>query len=407
MMQGWRKWMAAALLSAFCWPVSAALASGSADLNVAFIGDLSGSDAYKAQDALDGFRLGIKHLGGRLATVEFDLAWFDDRHNPEVARSLMEKLQRDLRPQFTLVAADPKIEATLAPMADEGHSFQLMLNPPPLSMAGKDCHSYVFSLAGLAETQHEAAGLYMTGQGFHRVLVAMPASAAAQNALDAFRRGYKGEVLTQVSHRGEMSFAAEIKDIAAKKPDAVYLLETGGKAVNFIREYDDKGLKDEMPLFGPLTSLDQSVLAGAAPSSLNLFSVGPWSEDLDSPSNRRLMSDFEGEYGRPASSYAAVGYDAAMLLDAALRGADRKFNNDEMIRTMLRRADFASTRPGFRFDTNQMPVQTYLLRSAQKDARGHMTNEQRGVLQKDMRDGHAGECPMRWVVDTPAQPAKP
>jgi branched-chain amino acid transport system substrate-binding protein len=235
----------------------------------------------------------------------------------------------------------------------------------------------------------------------------MPASAAAQNALDAFRRGYKGEVLTQVSHRGEMSFAAEIKDIAAKKPDAVYLLETGGKAVNFIREYDDKGLKDEMPLFGPLTSLDQSVLAGAAPSSLNLFSVGPWSEDLDSPSNRRLMSDFEGEYGRPASSYAAVGYDAAMLLDAALRGADRKFNNDEMIRTMLRRADFASTRPGFRFDTNQMPVQTYLLRSAQKDARGHMTNEQRGVLQKDMRDGHAGECPMRWVVDTPAQPAKP
>lgn len=404
MMRHWRKRMAAALLAAVCLPASAVLAAGNADLNLAFIGDLSGAGSHKAQDALDGFRLGVKHLGGRLGGVEFDLVWFDDNHNPDTARALMDKMQRDVKPQFTLVASDPDIIATLAPIAESAQSFLIALNSPPVSMAGWNCRPYVFSLAGLPDNQHEVAGQYMTAQGFHRVLVVLPQMPAAQAALDSFRRGFKGEVLVRQSRRGEMNFSAEMTEIADKKPDAVYLLETGGKAVNFIRQFDERGLKQDVPLLGAASVLDQSVLEGAAPASLNLFSVGSWSEDLDSPSNHRLMADFEGEYGRPASAYAAKGYDAAMLIDAALRGTDRKFNNDDMIRTALRRADFPSTRPGLRFDTNQMPIQSYMLLSAQRDAREHMVNEQRGVLQKDMRDGHAGECPMVWTPEPPPKP---
>jgi len=409
MIQGWWKTLVAAALAVGAGlSSSAALASGSSDLNVAFIGALSGPDAYKALDSLDGFKLGVKHLGGRLGGVEFELAWFDDHHNPDAARSLMEKLQRYLRPQFTLVSSDPKVIATLAPMADAGHAFLIALNSPPPAMAGKDCHSYVFSLSGLSDTLHEQAGQYMAGQGYRRVLLAMPSTPVAQVAADAFRRGFRGDVVTMQSRRGEMNFTQELRQIVGQKPDAVYLLETGGMAVSFLRQYDEKGLRETIPLFGPAITLDQSILAGASPSSLDLFSIGPWSEDFDTPSNRRMMSDFEGEYGRPASFYAAMGYDAAMLIDAAMRGADKKFNNDEMIRTVIRRSDFPGTRPGFRFDTNQFPIQNYVLRAAQHDVRGHMTNEQRGILQHDVRDGHAAECPMRWTPEpAPQPPAKP
>jgi len=411
MRQGWWKItaMAAAMLAVgLSFSVSAARAAGGPDLNVAFIGSLSGPDAYKAQDALDGFKLGVKHLGGRLGTVEFDLVSFDDHRSPEGARVLMEKLQRDLKPQFTLVASDPKVLAQLAPMADSGHSFLLALNAPPAAMAGKDCHSYVFSLAGLTDTLHELAGQYMAGQGYRRVLLAVPPTPVAQAATDAFRRGFRSDVTVLQSRRGEMNFTQELGRITQEKPDAVYLLETGGMAVNFVRQYDDEGLKGEIPLFGPISTLDQATLAAAAPASLDLFSLGPWSEDSDTPANHRMVGDFDGEYGRPASYYAAMGYDAAMLIDAAMRGADKKINNDEMIRTVIRRADFVGTRPGFRFDTNQFPIQSYLLRSAQRDARGHVVNEQRGTLQKDVRDGHAAECPMRWVAEPPpAAPVKP
>ncbi|HVI51382.1 MAG TPA: ABC transporter substrate-binding protein [Candidatus Sulfotelmatobacter sp.] len=405
----WRNTAAAAMLAAgLALSASAAEASGSPDLNVAFIGSLSGPDAIKAQDALDGFKLGVKHLGGRLGGVEFDLVSFDDRHSVDTARNLMEKVQRDLRPQFTLVSSDAKTLSVLGGMADASHTFMIALDAPATAMAGKECRPYVFSLAALSDTVHEQAGLYMAGQGYRRVLLAMPSTPTAQAAADAFRRGFKAEVLTMQSRRGEMNFAQELRRIADAKPDAVYLLETGGMGVNFVRQFDEEGLKGEVPLFGPIVSFDQAALAAAAPASLDLFSVGPWSEDSDSPANRRMMSDFEGEYGRPASYHAAMGYDAAMLIDAAMRGADKKFNNDEMVRTAIRRSDFASTRPGFRFDTNQFPIQSYLLRSAQRDARGHVVNEQRGTLQRDVRDGHASECPMRWVAEQPpAAPAKP
>lgn len=403
----WRNMAMAAAFAAAAYGFfpAAVLAAGDPDLSIAFIGSLTGPDANKAQDALDGFKLGVKHLGGRLGGVEFDLVSFDDHHNPDTARTLMDKLQRDLRPQFTLAASGPETLSTLGRMAEAGHSFMIALEAPPPAMAGRECRSYVFSLAALSETVHEQAGLFMTAQGYRRVMLVVPPIPAAQADADAFRRGFKGEILTLSSHRGEMSFDKEMAAIAEAKPDAVYLLESGGMGVNFVRRFDERGLKAEIPLFGPITAFDQPALAAAAPASLDMLSVGPWSEDLDSPANRRMVSDFESEYGRPASYHAAMGYDAAMMIDAAIRETDRKFNNDESIRVALRRADFAGTRPGFRFDTNQFPIQSYLLRAAQKDIRGRVVNEQRGAPQRDVRDGHAGECPMRWVVE-PLPPAK-
>jgi branched-chain amino acid transport system substrate-binding protein len=144
------------------------------------------------------------------------------------------------------------------------------------------------------------------------------------------------------------------------------------------------------------------VLTAAGPAAVDAFSVGPWTDDLDSPANRRMVSDFEGEYGRAPSLYAAQGYDAAMLLDAVIKATDKRVANADLLINALRRTDFPSTRGSFRFDTNQFPIQTYLVRQVVRDPRDRIITEQRGLLVRDARDGHAGECPMRWAPETVA-----
>jgi branched-chain amino acid transport system substrate-binding protein len=202
-----------------------------------------------------------------------------------------------------------------------------------------------------------------------------------------------------------MNFDATLARIRLLAPDAVYLLHSGGMAVNFIRQYGASPLKASVPLFGPAMVFDQTVLAGAGEASLGLMSLGPWSDDMDSPANKRMMADFEADYGRPPSLFAAEGYDAAMLIDSALRAIDRKHIDEEALRTALRRADFASTRISFHFDTNQMPIQSYVLREVVQDARGHFASEAHPTSIRDLRDGHANDCPMRWVVE-PLPPPK-
>ncbi len=382
-------------------PVQAASAD---PLNIGFIGSFSGVGASRAQDALDGFKLGIKHLGGRLGSVEFDLTVLDDKHSPDAAKRAAERLMHDARTQVILVASSPKVAALVAPTGAAGHSFVISLSPPTPALAGKDCSPYFFSLSGLSDTLHEQAGLYLQNQDYRNLAVLRGDTPEERAAADAFRRGFKGTIQEIISQRGAMSFARDIRQVRQSGPDAIYLLHTGGMAVNFIRQWEEAKLKGVIPLFGPGGTFDQPYISATGMAGVDLFSISSWSEDLDSPSNRRMMSDFEGEYGRPASSWAARGYDAAMLLDGAIRLVDRKYNDDDALRTGLRNADFPSTRGSWRFDQNHFPIQTYLLRGVvevEANVRGHYANETRGVVAHDVRDGRAGECQMRWAPMPP------
>ncbi len=372
-----------------------------ADLNIGFLGTLSGAQANMAQDQLDGFQLAVKHLGGRLGGVEFALTVLNDRHDPAAAMQAVQHLLQSERVQVLLLSTDPRIGAAVVPAATGGRTFVLNLNAPAPALAGKECSPYLFSLSGLAETMHDLAGQYLQAQGYRNLAVVGPDTAGERDAVAALRRSFKGQVTEIASRRGDMDYSKELNRLRKLAPDGVYLLYTGGMAVDFLLQSAASGVKKEMPLFGPPTTLDQSLLAAVGQASLDAFSIGPWSEDLDAPANRRLMSDFESEYGRSASFFAAEGYDAAMLLDAAIRAADKKINDDDALRGALRRVDFPSTRGSFHFDTNQFPVQTYFVRQVVQDAREHMVNELRGLLAKDVRDGHAGECPMRWTAEPP------
>ncbi len=372
-----------------------------ADLSIGFVGDLAGVGANMAQDQLDGFKLGIKHLGGRFGGNEFSLSVADGQHDAKLTRQAVERMQQNERLEILLVSLDPDHIAPLLPVAVAGRTLMISLNSPPPNLAGKDCSPSFFSLAGLTETMHELGGQYLQQRGYKSLVVAGPNSAAAHAATQALRRGFKGQITEVTSRHGEMDFSGDLRAIRRTAPDAVYLLHTGGMAVNFIRQSAEAQGKERFPLFGPPGMLDQTVLAASGPAALGMGSVGFWSEDADSPTSRRMQTDFEADYGRPASSYAAIGYDAAMLLDAALRVADKKNIGEESLRTALRRAEFASTRGNVRFDTNQFPIQTYVMRQVVQDGRDRMVNEQHGVFLKDVRDGHAGECPMRWSVEPP------
>ncbi|MBY0432440.1 MAG: ABC transporter substrate-binding protein, partial [Rhodospirillales bacterium] len=109
----------------------------------------------------------------------------------------------------------------------------------------------------------------------------------------------------------------------------------------------------------------------------------------------RMVAEFESEYARPPSSYAAVAYDAGLWLDAALKATQGKIGSRDEFRVALRKADWTSVRGPVRFDANQFILQPIWLRQVAKTPKGRFGNEWRGVLAKDYHDPAATECPMR------------
>src|SRR5690606_23225968 len=115
--------------------------------------------------------------------------------------------------------------------------FMLSLNAGPSALAGNRCSPYFFNVAWQNDQSHEAMGKHVKDQGFKRVYLMAPNYPAGKDALTGFKRYYSGgeiigEVYTQIN---QPDYAAELAQLRAAKPDAVYIFYPGGMGVNFIK----------------------------------------------------------------------------------------------------------------------------------------------------------------------------
>jgi len=116
---------------------------------------------------------------------------------------------------------------------------------------------------------------------------------------------------------------------------------------------------------------------------------------MDNAANKKFVAEFEKEYGRLPTMYAAQGYDAAQLIDAAVRDTKGKLDDKAAVRKALMAAKFSSVRGEFKFNKNQFPIQNYYLRVVSKDAKGRVTNRLLGTpVLKNHGDAYAANCKM-------------
>jgi branched-chain amino acid transport system substrate-binding protein len=174
----------------------------------------------------------------------------------------------------------------------------------------------------------------------------------------------------------------------------VYIFLPGGLGVNFIKQFVGAGLSKDMTLFGPGFSADEDVIRAVGEPMLGMFNTSQWAHDMDNAANKRFVADFQKDYGRLPTLYAAQGYDAARLMDAAVRDVKGKIEDKEAVRKALKAAKFDSVRGAFKFNTNQFPIQDYYLRVITKDPQGRITNRTIGTVFKSHADAYASECKM-------------
>lgn len=384
-----------ATAAAFCLLAAPAVAADK--IKIGFIATLSGPTAALGQDLRDGFKLGLKHRDGKFGGLPVELVEGDDQLKPDVGRQLAERMiERDRVDIITGVVFSNVMMAIVKPVT-RAKVFMISSNAGPSALAGKECDPYFFNTAWQNDNTHEAMGRHLTDQGVRRVYLMAPNYPAGTDALAGFKRLYRGEIVGEaLTKLNQPDYAAELAQLRAAAPDAVYVFYPGGMAVNFVKQYAQAGLKETIPLYGPSFLLDQTVLPAQGEAALGLYNTSFWSLGLDNPANQRFVRDFEQEYGRLPSPYAAQSYDAAQLIDSAVRAVAGRIEDDEAFRAALRRADFQSVRGSFRFNKNHFPVQDYYLEKVAKDEKGRIVNVLQGTVLTSHGDAYASECPMKW-----------
>lgn len=383
-------------------------AAGNPTIVVGIIATMSGSGAVAGQDSVDGFTTGLRQMGGRFANQEVRVVVVDDRGSPDTAIQVTRRLLEREKVDFVLTAvSQPSFAAIIKPLLDS-RLFVINLDGAPSAMLGAECNPSLFQMGATPEAVNEAAGQYFAAEKMRRVVVVGPDTPATASAVSAIKRNWTGEIVDVLRVKtGALLFKPELARIRELAPDMVYTVVSGGMGSAFVREYSSAGLKADIPLLGTWTSFERPMLPGMGDHGLEVLNIAPWSPDLETPLNKRMISDFELEYGRPTTSWVAQGYDAALLLESAMKATSGRTTDREAVRHGLRRTEFAPVRGTFRFDTNHGPSINLYLRRVIRDAKGRFTEELRGVVIKDWHGRDVAQCPMRWVEEPLVQPGKP
>ena len=374
-----------------------ALSAQAADkVKIGFISTLSGPSAALGVDIRDAFNLAVKLNGGKLGGLPAEVIVGDDQFKPDVGKQLAEKNIKLDKVDFLTGIVFSNIMLAAVPEAFASKVIYISPNAAPSPLAGAQCNPYFFAVSWPNDAYHEAAGKYATEKGFKNVYLMAPNYQAGKDSLAGFKRFFKGKIADEVyTNLGQLDYSAELAQVRAAKPDAIYVFLPGGMGINFIKQFVAAGLSKDMQLALPGFGSDQDIIRAVGEPMLGLSDTAHWALDMDNAANKKFVAEFEKEYKRLPSLFASQGYDAAQLIDAAVRDVKGQLDDKEAVRKALKAARFQSVRGAFKFNTNQYPIQNYYLREVGKDSQGRLVNKTKGTVLTDHGDAYVQDCKMQ------------
>ncbi len=197
-------------------------------------------------------------------------------------------------------------------------------------------------------------GHFMTQLGRKRASILYENNAYGRGLADAFRRGFKGEVVSTdpIAAGSEQNFEPYVTFFKRHAPDIVFVAGTGPSGELFLREARRQALPaavaggDGWTVLAVDTALAEGVYIGA-----------PFSSEDPRPEAKRFVDAFRKKFGLTPDGHAALAYDATRLLAQAARQAG---DSREQIRNYLAHLDASSAFPGvtgrIRFNSGGDPV---------------------------------------------------
>ncbi len=370
-----------------------ARAQPAAGVKVAFVATLSGPGAAIGAQLRDGWLLGVKELGNKLGGLPLETMVIDDELKPDVALGKVRAaLDRDHVDFVVGVVFSNILQAIFRPVTDS-RTVLLSCNAGPSTFAGKGCSPYFYTTSYQNDQPHATMGQAAQDAGYKRMMIIVPNYQAGKDAVAGFRSRYKGEVADEIYvPLTQLDFSADVARIAAEKPDAVFAFMPGALGVNLVRQYRQAGLAG-VPFLSAFT-VDEATLPAQGDAALGFYSAGEWAPNLDNPRNKAFITAFEAAYSYVPATYAAQSYDAAALLDSAIRATGGALSDKAALRAAIEKADFASVRGRFRFGANHYPVQDFWLSKVVRRPDGKYATETVRKVLSDDTDPYAAECRM-------------
>jgi len=388
------RWLFAAAVAA---SVASAPAVAQQKLKIGFITTLSGPQGVIGEHMRQSVELALDHLGRKVGGLETEVIYGDDQVKPDVGKQLADEMLKKHQVNFVAGIIWSNVMLAVAPTVTQAGTFMIGTNAGPHDLAGKGCSELFFTTSWQNDQTPEAMGKHMSDKGITDVYLMAPNYAAGKDMLTGFKRYFKGKIVDEVYTKlGQTDYQAEISQLRAKNPKAVFVFYPGGMGIQFLKQWSEAGLRGQFPLYSVYT-VDEISIPAIKHAALGQYETRYWSPDLKNEANQKFVADFKQKYGKLPVFYGAQSYDGIMLIDAAVRAVKGNLADKKGMIAAMRKADYKSTRGKYTYNNNHFPIQNfYLLKAvAGPTAAADPVMEIQETVFTNHKDSYAKDCPMK------------
>lgn len=364
-------------------------------IKIGFISTMSGPAGAMGEAMKNSVDLALEHLGHKMGGVPVEVIYGDDQFKPDVGLQVVnEMLKKD---QVDIVAGIIWSHVMLAvvPVVTGAGKLMIGTNAGASPLAGKLCNDHFFTTSWNNDQTPEAMGKYLQDNGIQDLYVMAPNYQAGKDMVAGLKRTYKGNIVDEVYTKpNQTDYQAEISQLRAKKPKAVYAFYPGGMGVQFLKQYNQAGLMDQIPLYTVYT-VDELSIPAIGDAAIGQMETRFWSPDIKVPASQKYVADYRKKYGKWPVFYGAQSYDGMMLIDSGVRALKGNIGDTKGMIRELRKANYDSIRGKFSFNVNHVPIQNFYLLKTVKESNDIVMKIQKTIFE-NYKDSYYQDCPMKW-----------
>jgi branched-chain amino acid transport system substrate-binding protein len=366
-------------------------------LKIGFITTLSGPTGGIGKHMKDSVEIALDHLGRKVGGLETEVIFGDDQQKTDVGVQVAEEMLKKHQVDFMSGIIWSNVMMAVAPVVTGAGKIMVGANAGPSPLAGAQCNELFFSTSWNNDQSPEAMGKFLQDKGINDVYVLAPNYQAGKDMVAGLKRYYKGRIVEEnYTKLGQQDYQAEISQLRSKNPKAVFAFFPGGMGIQFVKQYVQAGLREQIPLYTVFT-VDETTLPALKEAAIGQYEARFWSPDLNIPASKKYVADFQKKFGYTPSFYGAQSYDSIMLIDSAVKATKGNLKDTKALVTAMRKANFNSIRGKFTFNVNHHPIQDFYLLKAVKssNADGVEMHIEQKAFEKH-KDAYYQDCKMKW-----------
>ena len=287
-----------------------ALAQETGPVRIGLIYSKQGPGASIGEFLQRGSELAVEQADKKVLGRPIELVWLDEP-NPQVSQQNMQKLIDENK--VVAVVGGNYSSSALAMMSVANRSkVPLILTGAAASeITGKNCSRYTFRTQATVPVQMRGLMPYVAQLG-KKVYFLTPSYAFGQDILRSSRALLKEVGATEVGvdevPLNTADYSSYILKIRQAKPDVVVGGLVGGDFSNFLKQWNELGMKGKIP-YVEVAVTDTDFWDVGPEASTGIF-IKPWyyNNPKNTAQEKKFTADFMKKHGRPPSDKSWSGW---------------------------------------------------------------------------------------------------